>query len=322
MRVLWTHNFNLAKLNAGCFMHTALRGLQDIGVDVQLEYLGNLRSPFQMMSSRKRICALSRNFDVVHAQYGSACAWATSAIEDTPLIVTLRGSDFLIGETSWNIVGLHNLCARALTISVLHRFSAVCAISNRMAREITSGGLAKQIIVLPSPLDLDLWRPKAFENHTPNSSAPKNVLFTAQNINVPNKGYALCQRVIKLANNQIQNVQLNVATGIQHADMPQFVANCDAVLCTSKSEGWPNSVKEALACNIPFVSTDVSDLNEIAMQDSSCRVCKPVPELLAKALCEVLQAPRPTNLRRHVEMMDLKSSSIRLYEIYKSLIKN
>ncbi len=89
MRVLWTHNFNSAKLNAGCFMDTALRGLRDIGVDVQLEYLGNLRSPFQIMSSRKRICALSRKFDVVHAQYGSACAWVTSGIRDKPLWVTL-----------------------------------------------------------------------------------------------------------------------------------------------------------------------------------------------------------------------------------------
>ena len=322
MRVLWTHNFNSAKLNAGCFMDTALRGLRDIGVDVQLEYLGNLRSPFQIMSSRKRICALSRNFDVVHAQYGSACAWVTSAIRDKPLCVTLRGSDFNIAKNIGITMGLHNHFSNALTKSVLDKFSLVCAISNRMASELSGLGLNKKLIVMPSPIDLDLWRPKSYENQINDFPRTKNVLFTSININDQNKRYSLCKQVIKLANHQMGDVRLKVATGISHKDMPNFVAACDAVLCTSISEGWPNSVKEALACNVPFVATDVSDLAEIASREPSCRICKPDPELLAKSLCEVLQAPRPMNLRRHVEIMDLKASSKRLYDIYKLMVNS
>jgi hypothetical protein len=71
---------------------------------------------------------------------------------------------------------------------------------------------------------------------------------------------------------------------------------------------------------VPFVATDVSDLAEIASREPSCRICKPDPELLAKVLCEVLQAPRPMNLRRHVVIMDLKASSKRLSDIYKFLL--
>ena len=52
MRVLWTQNFDPAILDKGCFMYSAYEGLRDAGVDVQLEYLGNLRSPFQIMSYR------------------------------------------------------------------------------------------------------------------------------------------------------------------------------------------------------------------------------------------------------------------------------
>jgi glycosyltransferase involved in cell wall biosynthesis len=320
MRVLWTHNFNPLKLNAGCFMHTALRGLRDIGVDVQLEYLGNLRSPFEIMSSRKRIRALSRKFDVVHAQYGSACAWVTSGIRDKPLCVTLRGSDFNIAKNLGIMMEFHNHFARALTKSVLNKFSMVCAISHKMASELSDLGLNKKLIVMPSPIDLDLWKPKSCEHQVNDSSRTKNVLFTSINIGNQNKRYSLCKQAIELASHQMGDVRLKIATGIHHQDMPKFVATCDAVLCTSISEGWPNSVKEALACNVPFVATDVSDLAGIASREPSCRVCKPDPELLAKALCEVLQAPPPLNLRRHVEHMDLKASSKRLSEIYKLMV--
>ena len=322
MRVLWTHNFNPAKLNAGCFMDTALRGLRDAGVDVQLEYLGNLRSPFQMLSARNRIRALSGKFDVVHAQYGSACAWVTSGIRDKPLCLTLRGSDFNIAKKIGIINELHNYFASTLTKSVLDKFSVVCAISNRMASQLSGLGLNKKLIVMPSPIDLDLWRPKSYENQINDFPRTKNVLFTSININDQNKRYLLCKQVIKLANHQMGDVRLIVATGISHKDMPKFVATCDAVLCTSISEGWPNSVKEALACNVPFVATDVSDLAEIASREPSCRICKPDPESLVKALCEVLQAPRPMNLRRHVEIMDLKASSKRLYDIYKLMVNS
>lgn len=322
MRVLWTHNFNPAKMNAGCFMYTALRGLQDIGVDVQLEYLGNLRSPFQIMSSRKRICALSRKFDVVHAQYGSACAWVTSTIRDKPLCVTLRGSDLNTANDIGLMMGLHNYCSNALTKSVLDKFSVVCAVSHRMANAISGLGLNKKLIVMPSPINLDRWRPKSYENQYNKFSRTKNILFTSMSIKDQNKRFSLCKKAIELANYIMGDVRLKVATGIDHKDMPNFIAGCDAVLCTSISEGWPNSVKEALACNVPFVSTDVSDLAEIVSREPSCRVCKPDPELLAKALCEVLQAPRSLNLRRHIEHMDLKPSSERLMRIYESLVRN
>ena len=322
MRVLWTHNFNPAKLNAGCFMHTAVRGLRDIGVDVQLEYLGNLRSPFEIMSARKRICALSRRFDVVHAQYGSACAWVTSTIRDKPLCVTLRGSDFHILKNIGIMMEFHNHFARALTNSVLNNFSMVCATSHKMARQLSDLGLNKKLIVMPSPIDLDLWKPKSCENQVNDFSRTKNVLFTSININNQNKRYSLCKQAIELASRQMGDVRLKIASGIHHQDMPKFVATCDAVLCTSISEGWPNSVKEALACNVPFVSTDVSDLSEIADQENTCRVCEPDPNSLATNLCEVLRSPRSQSLRRHVEHMDLKPSSEKLMRIYEALVRN
>jgi len=317
MRVLWTHNFNPLKPNAGCFMHTSANGLRALGVDVQFEFLGNLRSPWNVLAARKRIRLRARDFDVVHAQYGSACAFVTAGVDDRPTVVTVRGNDWNLHNETFHPLYFHTRLARAMTRRSLETFSAVLPVSNRMAKEIAHEVQKSRITVMPSPIDLALWIPRMHATHV-----TRNVLFTANALRDPIKRFSLCERTIAIVKQNIGDVTLKIASGISHTDMPSFVATCDAVLCTSETEGWPNSVKEALACNVPFVSTDVSDLSKIADQENTCRICEPDPNSLARNLCEVLRSPRSPSLRRHVEHMDLKPSCERLIHIYKSLVRN
>jgi glycosyltransferase involved in cell wall biosynthesis len=107
---------------------------------------------------------------------------------------------------------------------------------------------------------------------------------------------------------------------LPHAAIAQFVAACDVILCTSESEGWPNSVKEALACDVPFVATDVSDLSVIAAQESSCRICPADARLLASNICDVLARPEPVGLRKHVEGMSVDVITDRLIATYQSVL--
>jgi glycosyltransferase involved in cell wall biosynthesis len=113
---------------------------------------------------------------------------------------------------------------------------------------------------------------------------------------------------------------LRVANGLRHDQLPLELVACDAILCTSETEGWPNSIKEALACDVPFVTTDVSDLGDIARSEPSCRVCPADAETLATNLLEVLALPRPSNLRRHVGGMSLDATCTRLISIYRDAV--
>ena len=53
---------------------------------------------------------------------------------------------------------------------------------------------------------------------------------------------------------------LRVMQGVAYADVPTWINASDVLLLTSLLEGSPTIVKEALACNVPIVSTPAGDV--------------------------------------------------------------
>lgn len=324
MRVLWTHNFDPAQMNSGVFMHTAAEGLRDLGVEVELLYLGNLRSVSNLLKAREHVRRLSTQFDLVHAQYGSACAMANGAAEGVPKLLSIRGNDWAVHSEKVNFLFWHTRLARFMTRSVLHKYDAVLTVSTRIAREIQCLYPDTRIASIPSPINLDRFIPRDKESARAAVGFPNNnekwILFTNNKGNDPVKRLSMARDSVTRANARMGNLKLRVANGLDHNEMPVFVAACDLILCTSETEGWPNSIKEALACNIPFVATDVSDLADIAKQEPTCRICPPDPDIIADNICDVLSQTTLPDLRRHVLEMSVPSISSRILDLYKSVL--
>jgi glycosyltransferase involved in cell wall biosynthesis len=196
----------------------------------------------------------------------------------------------------------------------------VIPVSNRLKREVETIYRQKIELVLPSPIDLSVWRPK-IQQFEKNSKKKHKVLFVSLNKKDPIKRAAIANDALNILNKRLDNVVLSVASNIPFEEMPSFVADHDVVLCLSESEGWPNSVKEALACNIPFVATDVSDLKEIADKEKVCVITELVPEVIADNLFSVLTEHSNYNVRKYVEHMDVEVSAEKLIKLYNSILR-
>ena len=153
MRVLWTHNFDPHK-SKQVFLQTTVDGLRTRGVDPHLEYLGNLRSVRNLWRARRRVRELSKEFDIVHAQYGSACALATAEADGMPRVLSIRGSDWNTYHDSFESPYFHTRLASAMTRLSIGRYDCVLAVSKRLATAVKNVFPRSNVATLPSPIDL------------------------------------------------------------------------------------------------------------------------------------------------------------------------
>tara|TARA_B100000401_G_scaffold437247_1_gene382402 strand:+ start:8322 stop:9320 length:999 start_codon:yes stop_codon:yes gene_type:complete len=326
MKILWTHNFPPEYQDAGIFMHQMHSYLSKNGMEIDLLYLGNLRSLKNIINAIYKVRKLSKEYDIVHSQFGSMCGLITSFAK-TKKIISIRGSDWHKYNGPDVLYKIHNFLSRLFTKISLHSYKCIIVMSVRIKDEIKNAKINRgEIFVVTDPIDLELFRPKdkreSRNKYFGGDMEKVYVLFATLEDNNPVKRISLAKKAIKIAKNHHPNIEIAVATGLPHSEMPDFISACDLILSTSYYEGWPNCIKEGLACGIPFISLSVSDLDEIAKRRSSCKISKPDPEKIAKDILLCLRQPKDQGLREEVEDMSFEKTYKLIDTIYKNTLSD
>ena len=96
---------------------------------------------------------------------------------------------------------------------------------------------------------------------------------------------------------------------------------CDALVFPSYQEGSPNVIKQAMACNLPIVATDVGDVREIIGKTKECYVSKPSVTEFAERINEILAHRKRTDGREHIRHLDAAAVSRRVIEVYEQVLR-
>jgi glycosyltransferase involved in cell wall biosynthesis len=244
------------------------------------------------------------SFDILHGHYSLSAIIAALA-SGKKTVASLMGSDVLRG----------NLFSRAMT-----RFFARFAWDRTIVKSRGMKERIKNAAVLPNGVDLRVFKPlerAAAREKTGFSAAEKHIIFVAEEIHSRVKNFKLAEEAVQLLDDP--GVRLHPVSGHAHEELVYYYNVADLLLLTSRSEGSPNVVKEAMACNCPVVSTDVGDVGELIAGTAGCYLVPFDPRGAAAGIRQALDFGKRTDGRERIRRLDSRRMAQKIIDIYREL---
>jgi glycosyltransferase involved in cell wall biosynthesis len=251
-------------------------------------------------------------FDVVHVHYGLT-AWAALALgRRAPMLVTLHGTDLM-----HRVVG-------PLSRALARRVDFPAPVSASLARH-PGGGLPGAGTTIPAPVlpcgvNLDRFAPRdrrAARAGLGLDPDGRYLLFPAD----PARPEKRHDRALELA--AAAGAELLTYGGLAPADVPATINAANAVIATSEREGYGLAPLEALACDVPVLSTDVG-IAPVALSGIAGALAAPYDrDAWLAALRPHLDANDPRiDGRRRAQLFGRNRMAERVFQAYREIARD
>lgn len=243
--------------------------------------------------------------DLIHSHY-SLTSFVVSMAKiglQIPQVSSLMGSDIQTNFLMKNLIKMFSLFFWKETIVKSEKMKERIGLSN--------------CLVIPNGVDLDELVPadqRVYKKKVGFDLNKKQIVWVS-NPDRYEKNFKLAEESVKMLNKP--NVELVVVTGKTHNDVKEFLLAADMLLLTSHWEGSPNVIKEAMALNVPIVSTDVGDVKDVVKNTLGCFVVNQKIEEVSEAIKQCLMFGRRTEGRKAIANLDSKIIAEKLISVYK-----
>jgi teichuronic acid biosynthesis glycosyltransferase TuaC len=307
----------------GTFIEQQVNGLRQIGEHVEVMFVDRISKGVSAYFDLRH--RLSRQVDqlqpdLIHAMYGGVMAYEVmKSVTTKPTIVTFHGSDLLGENLSGNLRKIISRCGVRASWSAARRATGVVTVSERLRDCLPADVDRKKVEVIPCGISLDLFVPLNKEecrNKLGWRTDRFHILFAA-NTGDPVKRPELAQAAVDTVARMGIHAEMHYLRGVPYEHVPVWLNASDTLLLTSRHEGSPTIVKEALACNLPIVSVDVGDVMERVRAIAGCYIASCDPADLADKLAMVYRGLRSVTGREKIRELSLAVTARRLQEFYR-----
>lgn len=240
--------------------------------------------------------------DIVHAHYGLSGLLACLQ-RKVPVITTFHGSD---------IQEKQNLFFSRWAMSLSKENIFVSEKLKKVAKHDKG-------TVVPCGIDTVVFRPIEQKDSRKllNLDLNKKYILFSSNFNEPIKNYDLARNAIELLDIDVELIELK---GYSRNEVVLLLNSVNVALLTSFNEGSPQFIKEAMACNLPIVATDVGDIKDVIDKTEGCYITSFEPEDVAGKLKTALNLEMRTEGRAKVERLDNRMIALKIVDIYKRML--
>ncbi len=281
--------------------------LKKLGIEIdyfRFQLKDKINLIHRIRSLRKYIS--KNNYDLIHAHYGLFGFATLFAKGELPLVTTFHGSDINVKKNSI-------FSAIAIKYSSFSIFVSQALYNNALIKP------KNNYKILPCGVDQTIFHYIGKSNARGilgYNSDDTYILFPSSK-KTPIKNYQLAEDSLKLLNYKYVLIELIKKT---RKDVNLIMNACDLLLLTSKSEGSPQVIKEALSTNLPIVSVDVGDVSENIKNIDNCYITKNKPVDIAKKIELIIESgSERSNGNKTSQKFENKKIAEEILAIYNSL---
>ncbi|GAB3279161.1 hypothetical protein GCM10027347_53740 [Larkinella harenae] len=290
------------------FVYDQVEALKQLDPTLQFDYffirgkgIPGYLSSFSKLVDQLQTCS----YDGIHAHV-TMSALLANLQRSVPVITTFHGSDINVLPVRIISLLVELLSYRTIYISP-HLFTkAIYARSGKAA-------------IIPCGVDFDLFKPRlksVSRQQLGLVKTKKYVLFSSCFTNTV-KNYPLAKAAVAMLEGDVELLELK---NYSREQVALLLTAVDVALLTSHSEGSPQFIKEALACNCPVVSTRVGDVELVLSPIAGCYLTSHDPADVADKLRTVLKNPEPIASRELVRRFDNRLIAQQVRDVYQQLL--
>ncbi len=311
MKVLFVCSFNKGSISS--YVHNQVESIRKFGIHIEY-FLIHGKGLIGYLSNYARLRKEITKFkpDLIQAHYGFSGLLANLQ-RKVPVITTFHGSD--------------------LNLFWVRPFSTVTYFLSRWSvfvsqKLVDLGKVRKNYSIIPCGVDLNCFYPlDLYESREKlGYTADKVLILFSGAFENKVKNYPLARKAINYLNESIlldQTAELIELKGYSPKEVNLLLNACNVALLTSISEGSPNFIKEALACNRPIVSTDVGDVKFLIEPVTGCFIAKPEKVDIADEINRALDYPSSKGGRHRIQDLGLEidATAERIIDLYKKVLQ-
>jgi teichuronic acid biosynthesis glycosyltransferase TuaC len=258
------------------FIFEQAESLKLLGIEFEHFFISGkgLRGYFKSYLSLRRV--LKNKYDLIHAHNGF-CGFITNLQRKVPVITTYHGSDINVSRL------------RMISYFPLINSKKNILVSQSQVKKLL---IKKNSLIIPCGVNLKIFHPykkSPLQIRESSIATQTNILFSSSFSNRI-KNYKLANESIRLLSPE--KINLIELKDKSREEVCSLLNNCNLLLLTSFSEGSPQIIKEAMACNCPIVSTDVGDIRYIIGNTEGCFLTTYNPADVAEKLSLALKFSR------------------------------
>ena len=251
--------------------------------------------------------------ELIHAHYSLSGFIAALSCGRRKVVTSLMGSDVLES----------NFCMLSVTRFFSRYFWDLTIVKTTEMKERLG---VRTAVVIPNGIDMKLFVPKdkvQSQGFLGWALDKKHILFCSDPRRIE-KNYTLAQKALDRVSERIPGnpPEIHFLSGINPDEVVNYYNAADLLLVTSTHEGSSNTIKEAMACNCPVVTTDVGDARQVISDTEGCFVTSFDPDDVASAVIRALDSGRRTSGRARVQHLSSERTALQISVLYGELLKD